>query len=458
MTLVRGFLADVPDDPFRGGALRTETDGGLVVLGGEIVARGGFAALQRDWPDEPVLDLRGGVVVPGFVDTHVHFPQVRIAGGLGIPLLEWLDQLALPEEARLADAAYARAVAGELIDGLLRAGTTSALVFGSHFPAAVDELFATADGAGFRLTAGVVVSDLALREDLLVTPEQARTGSLAVAGRWHGQGRFAGQGKAAAGQDRAQGQLAGQGQLPGHGRSRLRYAVTPRFSHSCTEAMLEVCGDVAAAVPGAFVTSHVNENDAEIRAVTERFGTSYVETYERHRLLSPRTVLAHNVHPSDAELARLAERDTAIAHCPSSNSGLGSGSFPLRRHLDHGIRVALGTDVAGGTSLSLLREGLQAFFVQQLLGERGVRLGPAELLWLATGAGAAALDLPEVGALSVGRRFDSVWLRPAPGSPLEVPWRHTESEADAIARLFTLATPADIAGVWIDGVQVHPAG
>ncbi len=444
MTLVRGFLADTPTDPFdrssggspgglggvaragsNTGALRTETDGGLLVEDGLITARGAFAELARQHPQEPVLDLRGGVVLPGFVDTHVHFPQVRIVGSLGMPLLDWLEQRALPEEARLADAAYAAVVAQEFLGGLLRAGTTSALVFGAHFPQAVDVLFETAQRIGLRITAGLVVSDLALREDLLRTPDAAAEAGINLARRWHGVGR-------------------------------LQYAVTPRFSFSCTDAMLESCAAVAQAVPGVFFTSHINENTAEIAGVRERFGTSYTDSYDRHGLLGRRSVLAHNVHPDDQELAILAARGSVIAHCPSSNSGLGSGLFPMRRHLQAGVRVCLGTDIGGGVTFSMLREGLQAFFVQQLLGERGMPLGPAELLWLATTAGADALGLDEVGHFSVGRRFDAVWVRPAPDSPLELPLRHAESEPDAVARVFTLASPADIAGVWVDGDRVHP--
>lgn len=423
MTLVRAFVADVPEDPFRGGVLRTETDAGLLVRDGIITARGDFARLRAQVPDEDVLDLRGGLVLPGFVDTHVHFPQVRIVGSLGIPLLDWLERRALPEEARLADAAYAAVIAQEFLGALARAGTTSALVFGSHFPQAMDALFTAAAQRGLRITSGLVVSDLVLREDLLVTPAQAERASVELAARWHGTGR-------------------------------LQYAVTPRFSLSCTDAMLAACGAAMQAVPGVFMTSHINENPAEIAGVRERFGTSYVGSYERHGLLGERTVLAHNVHALDDELAVLAATRTVISHCPSSNSGLGSGSFPMRRHVERGIRLAMGTDIGGGVTFSMLREGLQAFFVQQLLGPAGLPLGPAELLWLATTAGAQALGLTEVGHLSVGQRFDAVWVRPAPDSPLELPLRYAESESDAVARTFTLATPADIAGVWVEGERI----
>ena len=153
---------------------------------GVIVARGPAAALLAEHPDDDVVDLREGLVLPGFVDTHVHFPQVRAIGGLGMPLLDWLERCALPEEARLADAAYAAGVAADFVDGLARAGTTTALVFGSHFATAVDALFEEATRVGLRVTSGLVLSDRILREDLFTTPERAHAEGLELAKRWHG--------------------------------------------------------------------------------------------------------------------------------------------------------------------------------------------------------------------------------------------------------------------------------
>lgn len=425
MTLFRGTFLDTPTDPFAGGLLRADTDAALLVRDGLITARGPYAELRRRHPGEEVVDLTGGVVLPGFVDTHVHFPQVRMIGALGLPLLDWLDRCALPEEARLVDERYAAGVAADFVRGLASAGTTSALVFGAHFAPAVDTLFAEAARVGLRVTSGLVVSDRLIREDLLTTPERGHADSLALAGRWHGVGRS-------------------------------RYAVIPRFSLSCTDDLLAACGDVLRAVPGALATSHVNENVIEVAQVTELCGTHYVGSYDRHGLVGPGTVLAHDVHPTDPELALLASRGAAVAHCPTSNAALGSGLFPMARHLAHGVRVALGSDVGAGTGFSLLKEGLQAYFAQQLLGPDGHPLTSAHLLHLATAAGAAALGLAEVGDLSVGRRFDAQWLCPTEGSPLAVGLEHAASADDALARLFALGTPADVRAVWVDGELVAP--
>ncbi|RZT15083.1 guanine deaminase [Kribbella sp. VKM Ac-2569] len=425
MTLYRGTFIDTPENPFDGGGLRVDSDAGLLVEDGMIVARGPFVEIRQAHPAEQVVDLRDGVVLPGFVDTHVHFPQIRAVGGLGLPLLEWLDRYALPEEARMADVDYASGVANEFVRGLAAAGTTSALVFGAHYADAVDTLFDAASKVGLRITSGLVLSDRLLRPELLTTPVRAYAESLALANRWHGVGRN-------------------------------RYAVTPRFSLSCTDELLATCRELMDAIPGALFTSHVNENEAEIATVADLFGGSdYVTTYDRHGLVDRRTVLAHNVHPTDVELKMLAVSGATIAHCPTSNAALGSGLFPLTRHLQYGVRVALGSDVGAGTGFSLLKEGLQAYFCQQLQGDQGRPLSAAHLLYLASTAGAEALDLPQVGHLSVGHHFDAQLLRPAEGSPLAVGLTHAEDTEEALARIFTLGTPADVQAVWINGDLLH---
>ncbi len=372
-------VVDTPGDPFAGdpGDALAE-DEAVCVRDGVICGRGSLAALRNEHPGEPVTRLDGGLLVPGFVDTHTHFPQIRVIGGLGLPLLDWLEQCALPEESKLADQAYARAVAAEFLDGLIAAGTTSALVFGSHFVAAMDELFAAAQRRGLNITSGLVLSDRILRPDLLNSPQTALADSADLILRWHDRGR-------------------------------LRYAVTPRFSLSASDDMLDACAELLG--KGVWFTSHINENLAEIATVAGLFpgARHYLDTYGRHGLVTPRSVFAHNVHPSDAELALLADGGASVAHCPTSNSALGSGLFPLRRHVEHGIHVALGSDVGAGAGLFMPKEALQAYFIQQLLGAAGLPLTPAHLLYLATRAGARALGLDHrVGDFTVGKDFDAV--------------------------------------------------
>src|SRR4029453_14401940 len=424
MTLYRAQVRDTPGDPFRGGALRADGDAGLLVFDGVSVERGPYAAVRPDHRDETVVDLRSGLLLPGFVDTHVHYPQMRAIGARGLPLLEWLDRCALPEEARLADAAYARDVAGEFVASLADSGTTTALVFGSHFAPAVDLLFEQATERGLRITCGLVVGDRMLRPELHTTAHRAYAEARELAGRWHHNGR-------------------------------TRYAVTPRFSLSCTDELLAACAAVQDDTAGCWFTSHINENPAEIAKVRELFGCGHLEGYARHGLVGPSSVFAHNVHPTDAELKLLAAKGASVAHCPTSNAALGSGLFPLDRHLASGVRVALGCDGGAGTGFCLFKEGLQAYFMQRLRGPEGVPLTSAHLLYLATAAGAGALGLgDEIGDLGAGRRFDAIWLDPWAGSPLEIGLRHADGPSDALAKVFALATPHDVRGVWVDGERL----
>jgi guanine deaminase len=425
--LFRGTFFDTPDDPFTGGALRAEDDGGVLVDdNGIVAARGAFASLAAAHPHADVVDLRGGLVLPGFVDTHVHFPQLRCIGALGMPLLEWLDRCALPEEARLADPAYAVELAGAFVTALAGAGTTTALVFGAHQPQATDALFAEAARVGLRITGGLVVADRELRDDLLTTPARAYDDGLTLAKRWHDVGR-------------------------------IRYAVTPRFSVSSTPELLDSCAALLNDVPGSMLTTHLNENSTEIERVRALFPerSSYLDTYAHHGLLGSGSLFAHDVHPDDAELEAMASAGASVAHCPTSNMCLGSGLFPMRAHLDAGVRVALGSDVGAGTGLSLFKEGLQAYFVQQALGDAGVRLTSAHLLHLATAAGAAALGLSStIGSLSEDKAYDAMWLRPVSGSPLDILLRYASSADDALAKAFAHATSADVAQVWVAGERV----
>ena len=422
--IVRARVMHTPRDPFGGErALEAFDDGAVAFDDGQIVATGGFAQVRRDHPDAAVLDTGGALLLPGLVDTHVHYPQLAVVGAMGLELLDWLEGRALPEEARLADSDYARILARDFVHGLAAAGTTTALVFGSHFPDAQEALFAEAERVGLRITSGLVVSDRNLLPALHLTPDEAYEASRRLLERWHDRGR-------------------------------LRYAVTPRFSISCSEAMLEAC----AALPGDLtVTTHINESAAEVRAVAELFPWSrdYLETYERFGLVGPASVLAHDVHVTDDELGRLAAAGASVANCPASNAFLGGGAFPMRRHLEHGVRFALGTDVGAGTGLSLLKEGLTSYLVQRLR-PNGFRLRPEHLLYLTTRAGAEALGLADtVGDLSPGKSADYVLVRPPPGGTLDVVLRRADSPEDALGAVFTLAREESVAEVRLAGEPVY---
>lgn len=425
--LIRASLAHSPTSPWHDpSAFLAFEDGALVLAEGRIVEAGEFSAVRSRHATVPVLDWRGSVVLPGFVDAHVHFPQVPILGRLGRSLLDWLDHVALPEEARLADPAVAVQAADVFVRALVAHGTTAASVFGAHFPGATAALFEAADRAGVRLTSGLVVSDRLLRPELHVTAATAYAESLALIRRYHGHGR-------------------------------LQYAVTPRFALSTSEALLEVCQALLREHPTVRCQSHINEHPGEVAEVMRLFpwATDYLSVYERYGLDGRRAILAHDVHGTPYEMVRLAAAGTAVAHCPASNAALGSGIFPLRRHLEAGVRCALGTDVGGGTGFGLLKEGLQAYLMQRVAPDPCV-LSPAMLLHLATRAGAEALGLGhEVGDFLPGRAADFVRLDPARGSVLEAVLRRAESMDDVVGALFTLGDASAVREVWVGGDVVH---
>jgi guanine deaminase len=422
-TIVRAQVAHTPRNPFLfDHALQAFSDGAVAVSDGRIVGCGSWSEVRSGHPEAEVLDARDAFLLPGFVDCHVHFPQIRVIGAMGLGLLDWLRERCLPEEARLIDPDYAAVVADEFVRGLAANGTTSALVFGSHFAGAQEALFGACERIGLRVASGLVVSDRGLLPALETPVSTAVASSLDLIRRWHGRGL-------------------------------LRYAVTPRFSVSCSEEMLAACGELLEAAPDLLFTTHLNETVGEIELVASLFpwARDYLSTYERYGLVGDRSVFAHDVHVSDDELGRLAVAGAAVAHCPSSNAFLGSGLFPMRRHFDHGVRVGLGTDVGAGTGFSMFKEGLMAYQMQMLKPD-GVPLSPAALLWLATGAGAVALGLDdEVGDFTPGKSADFVLVRPPAGSTLAAVLEGSESIEDGLGAVFTLAREESIAEVRVAG-------
>jgi guanine deaminase len=427
--LLRATLLHTPANPFQHEqALACYGDGGLLVRNGRIVASGDYHTVRAACPDATTVDWRGGFLLPGLVDTHLHYPQLRIIGGLGRTLLDWLEQVALPEEARMADVVYATETARGFIHALAAHGTTTALVFGAHFAAATAALFETAATSGLRIVTGLVVSDRLLRPELHRSSHEAYRDSTELIRRFHGQGR-------------------------------LLYAVTPRFALSTSEAMLEICQTLLAEHEGLRFQTHINENAREVAEVARLFqwSSDYLAVYERYELGGRRAVMAHSVQSTDSELERLAAAGTSIAHCASSNAALGSGIFPLQRHLDAGVHVALGTDVGGGTGFGMLKEGLHAHLMQRVAPERVV-LDPARLLYLSTLAGAEALGLDaEIGDFRPGKAADFVHLRPPDGSELAGVLRRADSPEQALAALFTLAGSESVREVRVEGSVVYRA-
>lgn len=429
MHLFRAAIFHTPDNPFLAGeaALEFHEDGALLVDSGRVIACGDYAGLRRQYEFVDCTDWRGGFILPGLVDAHIHYPQVRIVGAMGHSLLDWLDTVALPEEAKMSDTAYAAETAGLFLRALASHGTTTALVFGAHFRAAMSEFFDAAQASGLRIISGLVLSDRLLRPELHITPERAYHESTALIERYHRRGL-------------------------------VRYAVTPRFAYSTSDAMLEVCGQLMRDHDGVTLQTHINENPREIAELRRlfRWSSDYLHVYERFGLCGPRTVMAHNVHATESEIERLAASRTAVAHCPGSNSALGSGFFPLRRHVAAGVTCALGTDVGGGLGFGMLKEGLHAYLMQRLTAEPEM-LDPVRLLYLCTRAGADALGLGrEIGDLRPGKAADFVHIRPPAGSVLEAAIRRATSGVQILGALFTMAGAESVVEAHVDGAVVFP--
>ena len=425
--ILRSTIFHTPGNPFiETGAFAAFDDGALLIADGAIQECGDFAIVRAAHADVPVRDLRGGILLPGFIDTHTHYPQVRVLGAIGYTLLDWLRYNTLPEEARFADVSYARTVAAEFVHSLASHGTTTSLVFGSHFASATAELFDAAAGAGLRMVAGQVLSDRMLLPELHQTVDAAYRESTSLIQRYHGNGR-------------------------------LLYAVTPRFALSASDAMLDVCSTLLKENPGVMFQSHLNESPVEVDEVARLFpdAADYFGVYENHNLAGARSVFAHSVHTTGSELKRMASLGCSVAYCPCSNAALGSGMFPLKRHLAAGVHFSLGTDVGGGTGFGMLKEGLQAYLLQRLATD-GAQLGAEHLLYLATRAGAQSLGLADrIGDFLPGKSADFVYLRPSRESPLAAVWRNAPDARRLLAAVFTLAGAECVREVQVQGSAVY---
>jgi len=401
------FTADpgwsAPSDVSPG--LRWRPDHWLLVDGGRI------AGAQPEAPDTSWLrhDHRGRLLMPGFIDTHVHMPQLEVIASYGTELLHWLETYTFPAELRYADPAVCAAGSSRFLDALLMHGTTAAVVFPTVHKASVDALFAAADERGMRLVAGKCLMDRNAPPGLTDTVDSAERDSTALIERWHGRGRLA-------------------------------YAHTVRFAPTSTDAQLALAGRLLAAHPGTYLQTHVAENRDELAWVAELFpdARSYLDVYARHGLIGARSVLAHGVWFDADDRALLGRAGAQIAHCPSSNLFLGSGLADWRALEDAGAAVSLASDVGGGTSLSMLRTMADAYKVQAL---RGVRLPAWKALHAATRGAAVALGLDrEIGSLDVGCMADLALWQYAVGP---VATARDEAASSLHERVFALMTLGD---------------
>lgn len=422
LVAVRGeilhFVADPAD---RADALAHFPDGLLILRDGCVAELGPADELLAKLPiDAAIQDRRGHLILPGFVDTHVHYAQTDIIASHGEQLLAWLEKYTFPAERRFADPAHAASVAGFFCDELLRNGTTTALAFATVHAASVEALFTAALQRRMRLVTGKVLMDRHCPDFLRDSAAGGIAESRELIEKWHGRGR-------------------------------LGYAVTPRFAPTSTPEQMRLAGELFAAYPDLHLQSHVAENRGEVAWVAQLYpeARSYLDVYERFGQLGPRSVFAHCLWLDDMDRARMAASGAAMSFCPTSNLFLGSGLFDLAAAHTAGVRVGLGTDVGGGTSFSMLQTLNEAYKVLQLNGQS---LSAERGFYLATLGGARSLYLDDrIGSFLPGHEADFVVLDPA-ATPLLA--RRSAACTTLAERLFVLMMLGDdraVAETWVMG-------
>ena len=398
-----------------------ESDG-LLVTGpdaqgqGIVKAIGSYQQLAARWLNQPGLEvehLPGRLIAPGFVDMHIHYPQLDVIGSPADGLLPWLENYTFPHEGRFASSAYNAPAAAFFVDELLRNGVTTALAFATSHPESVDALLAEAQKRHLRMIAGKVLMDQNAPDGVRDETEQSLRDTEALISRWHGV-------------------------------DRLGYAITPRFVPSCSAAQLGGAGELAGQYPDVWIQSHVAENADEIKWVRQLYpvARSYLQVYEQFGLLRPRAVYAHCIHIDDEDRALMRATGTAAAVSPTSNLFLGSGFFDYESAMRAGFLYGLASDVGGGTSFSPFHTMLAAYYVaREGQTKNGLSLSPGNLWWQHTAGAARALGLEGVvGNLLPGCEADFIVINPQ-ATPLLA--RKTSQSTSVDELLFALIVLGD---------------
>jgi guanine deaminase len=409
--LIRGRLLwflDFPleDDP---ASYKYIEDGAILVSGGRIKATGTYSEVSGKSQGVPVADHRPNLILPGFIDPHIHFPQVQVIGSYGAQLLDWLNTYTFPEELKYSDPGHAKRMSSHFFDELIRHGTTTAVAFCTAHKTSAEAFFAEAQKRSMCMIGGKVMMDRNAPEALCDTPQQSYDDSKALIAEWHG-------------------------------RDRLHYAITPRFAITSSEAQMQAAGALMAEFPDLHMQTHLSENRAECEFSCSLFpfARDYTDIYEHYGMLGPKSLFGHCIHLSDRETGVLAETSSVAVFNPTSNLFLGSGLFDLERLRAAGVRDAVATDVGGGTSYSMLRTMDEAYKILQLQGQK---LPPLMSYYMMTLGNARALGLESrIGQMSVGADADLVVLdsRATPAMALRSATLNTLAE-----ELFVLQTMGD---------------
>lgn len=426
----RSSIIQLVADPSEVGveqAYRYFDDGLLVVENGLIIDVGDYVeTLAKQNGELEMVNYQDKIITAGFVDTHIHYPQTGMIASYGEQLLDWLENYTFPEEERFKDPEYAAKVAKIFLDELATNGTTTALVFGTVHKQSVDVFFQEAKRRNLRMIAGKVLMDRNAPDYLTDTPECGYQDSKELIEKWHGNGR-------------------------------LSYAVTPRFAPTSSPEQLDMVGKLLQEYPTVYMHTHLSENKQEIEWVKSLFPErkGYLDVYDHHGLLHPRSVFAHGVHLSDCECQRLSDTGSAIAFCPTSNLFLGSGLFDLNRIEEFGIRVGMGTDVGAGTSFSLMQTMSEAYKIMQLQQQK---LHPVKSLYQATLGGAKALYFDDkIGSLEVGKEADFVVLEPNATTLMKFRMQQAKTLEEKLFVLMSLGDDRTVHATYIYGDLAYKA-
>jgi guanine deaminase len=411
--------------PSQDNAVEYFPDGILLVEQGRVISVGPASTLLPQLSaDIPVHYYPDALITPGFIDCHVHFPQVDNIASYGEQLLQWLEKYTFPAEMRFADEIYAANVAEFFIQQLLRNGTTSAAIYPTVHLASVNALFTAALSKNMRIASGKVLMDRFAPIELLDTPATAYQQSKALIQQWHGKGR-------------------------------LQYAVTPRFAITSSPEQLTVASQLLQEYPDVLLQTHLAENTQEIAEVKKIFPhcQDYTQVYQHYGLVTARSLFAHAIHLHDSELCTLAHAGSAIAFCPLSNNFMGSGLFNYVRTRDAGVTVGLGTDVGAGDNFSLLTTINEAYKVTQLHQHK---LSPLEAFYLATLGGAKALHMDNVvGNFAPGKEADFIVLDYHATELLAYRQRQATTLEDKLFLLEMLGDDRVIQATYIAGVRQY---
>ena len=362
-------------------------DDGLMVVdnkSGKIIDVGNFSDLRSSWDiSNNLIHFRDRLIMPGFVDTHVHYPQYKVIASYGTSLLEWLNKYTFVEEQRFSDVAYADQIANLFLDELIKNGTTSVMTFCTSFKQSAEAFFNAAENRNLRMVAGKVMMDRHAPDELCDNPDNSYSDSKELIEKWHNKGR-------------------------------LRYAVTPRFAPTSSSSQLKQAARLLNEYPsddqtkGVLLQTHLNENDEEIAWVNDLFpdSNSYFGVYEDHGITGNRSVFGHCIHNTEEEYQRMAKTGSKVSLCPTSNLFLGSGLFELEKLESYGIDVSLASDVGGGDSFSMFKVMNEAYKICRL---NDFNLDPIKAFYLTTLGAAKVLDMNDsIGNFEVNKEADFI--------------------------------------------------